>query len=335
MGDANGLVAAMRNLLGTGESPPGSNTNFITQWYGANHTPWCDMTVSYAAAHSDNLAAVQGKHAWTVEHAKAFKSAGRWHYGVGGIRAGDVVFFDWGGSGNIDRIDHVGVVEAVHSNGSITTIEGNSSNKVGRHKRRSCIVGYGRPNFGSGGGSKPMPSNDGILRQGSKGNAVKTLQRNLNTVMKSGLGVDGDFGPATTAAVKAFQTKYKLEVDGEYGTKSAAMMKGALKGATTPPKPQPKPPTVTQVVVDGDFGPATCASLQRALNKHGATLEVDGAMGQLTNKALQRYLGVTADGDIGPNTVKALQKKVGATADGDWGSGTTTALQKKLNAGAF
>jgi peptidoglycan hydrolase-like protein with peptidoglycan-binding domain len=173
-----------------------------------------------------------------------------------------------------------------------------------------------------------------MLRQGSTGNAVKTLQADLNTVMNSGLAVDGQFGSLTDTALRSFQSKYGLQVDGVYGPQSAAMMKAALAGKTAPIAPKPKPPTGT-LVVDGAFGPATCAALQRALNKHGASLVVDGSMGPLTNKALQRYLGVTADGQIGPVTIKALQKKVGATQDGVWGSDTTRRLQTMLNAGTF
>jgi peptidoglycan hydrolase-like protein with peptidoglycan-binding domain len=330
MGSVAGMLAAARSLLGTGENPPGSNHNFITTWYGFDGA-WCDMAVSYAAAHSDNLSACTGKHAWTVEHATAFKNAGRWHYGLGGVRAGDIVFFDWSGGGTISGIDHVGVVEAVHSNGTITTLEGNTSNVFARRVRRASVVGYGRPAYGN---AAPMPSSDGTLRRGSTGTGVRTLQTNLNKVMGSGLVVDGSLGPATEAALKAFQSKYKLTVDGIYGPQSAAMMKAALAGKTAPIPPKPKPPTGT-LVVDGKFGPATCAAMQRALNKHGATLVVDGAMGPATKKALQKYLGVAQDGIVGAATIKALQKKVGASQDGVWGPNTTSRLQQKLNAGTF
>lgn len=330
MGDVAGMLAAARALLGTGENPPGSNHNFITTWYGFDG-PWCDMSVSYAAAHSNNLSAVLGKFAYTVAHAQAFQKAGRWHYGLGGIRPGDIVFFDWSGGGSISGIDHVGIVEAVHSNGTITTLEGNTSNMYLRRVRSTCIVGYGRPAYGN---ASPLPPSDGLLRLGSSGNAVRTLQSNLNTVMNSGLVVDGQFGSHTDTALRSFQSKYGLQVDGIYGPNSAAMMKAALAGKTTPIPPQPKPPTGT-LVVDGIFGPATCAALQRALNTHGASLVVDGAMGKLTIKALQRYLGTTVDGIVGPTTVKALQRKVGATQDGIWGSDTTRRLQTNLNAGTF
>ena len=163
MGTASGMISAARSLLGTVESPPGSNHNFITTWYGFDGA-WCDMAVSSEAGHSDNLAAMIGKFAYTVAHATAFKNHGRWHYGLGGIRPGDVVFFDWGGSGSISKIDHVGLVEAVHSNGTITTLEGNTSNTFARRVRRSGVVGYGRPAYGD---AAPMPSTDGMLRVGS------------------------------------------------------------------------------------------------------------------------------------------------------------------------
>ncbi|HXM55070.1 MAG TPA: peptidoglycan-binding protein [Candidatus Dormibacteraeota bacterium] len=332
MGTVAGMLSVARSLIGTLENPPGSNHNFITSWYGFDG-PWCDMAVSYEAGHSDNLAAIFGKFAYTVAHAQAFVSHGRWHYGLGGARPGDVVFFDWGGSRTIGNIDHVGLIEAVHSDGTITTLEGNTSNGFYRRLRNSSVVvGYGRPAYGD---SAPMPPTDGILRVGSTGPAVATLQRNLNTVMHSGLVVDGDFGPLTKSALMAFQSRYGITVDGEYGPQSAAMMKAALAGLTKPIPPVPKPPPAGTLVVDGIFGPATCAAMQRALNTHGAGLVVDGAFGPLTKKALQRYLGVTVDGIIGPITVKALQRHVGASVDGIWGPDTTRHLQTALNYGRF
>ncbi|MCH1884330.1 peptidoglycan-binding protein [Agrococcus sp. ARC_14] len=333
MGSREGMLNQMRALIGLGEYPPGSNRNKVTAWY-VMVGPWCDMAITYAAAHSDNLAAVGGRYAYTVWHAQKFQSMGRWHSGTGGIRSGDIIFFDWSGSRRVSAIDHVGIVEAVHSDGTITTIEGNTSDVCMRRKRTGAyVVGYGRPAYGTGG--SPMPPNDGMLRRGSTGTAVRTLQGNLNTVMRSGLAVDGQFGSKTDAAVRSFQQRYGLAVDGVYGPASAATMRAALKGGSTPPAPTPRPPAPAPLVVDGSYGPKTCAALQRALNRRGASLVVDGSFGPLTKRALQRYLGVTADGSIGPITVKALQRHIGAVRDGSWGRATTTALQRKLNAGSF
>ena len=66
------------------------------------------------------------------------------------------------------------------------------------------------------------------LKKGSKGENVKTLQRNLNEVMDTDINVDGSFGTITETTVKAFQKKYGLVVDGYYGPKSADKMRELL-----------------------------------------------------------------------------------------------------------
>lgn len=64
--------------------------------------------------------------------------------------------------------------------------------------------------------SNPYVLSDSIIKKGSKGESVKWLQYELN---KRGykLSVDGDFGAKTEAAVKDFQSKNKLVVDGIVG----------------------------------------------------------------------------------------------------------------------
>lgn len=57
-----------------------------------------------------------------------------------------------------------------------------------------------------------------ILKKGSKGEAVKTLQEFLK------ITIDGDFGNNTEAAVKEFQSKNGLQVDGIVGQKTWAVM---------------------------------------------------------------------------------------------------------------
>ena len=55
-----------------------------------------------------------------------------------------------------------------------------------------------------------------VLRQGSTGEQVKTLQRILNAFGNK-LAVDGSFGPLTATALKAYQKSNNLEVDGVCG----------------------------------------------------------------------------------------------------------------------
>ena len=109
------------------------------------------------------------------------------------------------------------------------------------------ICGYGRPNFDEEikkketitkkepkkkVKTKVIPAlaiSTPNLKKGSKGNEVKKLQKDLNFVLGTKLEVDGDFGKNTLVALKTFQTKYKLTVDGVYGSKSEAKMKSLLK----------------------------------------------------------------------------------------------------------
>ena len=58
-----------------------------------------------------------------------------------------------------------------------------------------------------------------VLRKGSKGKQVKTLQRLLNGFGHN-LDVDGSFGSLTESALKSYQKTYNLEVDGVCGSQS-------------------------------------------------------------------------------------------------------------------
>lgn len=71
---------------------------------------------------------------------------------------------------------------------------------------------------------------DRILKNGSEGDDVKELQKYLLELDYDlgKWGADGDFGDATEEAVRAFQTSYGLEVDGEYGSKSHAKLMDVL-----------------------------------------------------------------------------------------------------------
>ena len=66
------------------------------------------------------------------------------------------------------------------------------------------------------------------LEYGAKGEDVKTLQINLNK-LGAILDVDGSFGPATLAAVKAYQKKKGLVVDGSVGEKTKAAINADLE----------------------------------------------------------------------------------------------------------
>ena len=64
------------------------------------------------------------------------------------------------------------------------------------------------------------------LKHGSRGQAVRTLQQQLNS-HGAKLIVDGDFGDATEKAVAAYQLKVGLVPDGIAGEKTLAVLAGA------------------------------------------------------------------------------------------------------------
>jgi len=63
-----------------------------------------------------------------------------------------------------------------------------------------------------------------VLRRGAKGEDVKQLQTRLRSHGFPTLAVDGDFGPATEAAVRHFQSEHKLVVDGIVGPQTWAAL---------------------------------------------------------------------------------------------------------------
>jgi len=77
-------------------------------------------------------------------------------------------------------------------------------------------------------GPDPSPTHTGVpapdlhptLREGSEGDAVRRLQQKLTAQGFSPGPVDGDFGPKTDSAVRAFQRARGLVVDGVVGPKT-------------------------------------------------------------------------------------------------------------------
>jgi LysM repeat protein len=152
-----GMIAQAEKSIGLGEP------NAIQQWYrqrnGAAYNynfPWCNAAVTYWATMAGERDAVLfgTDYAYTVAHAQRFKTAGQWTAmtnGIknSGIRRGDIIFFDWGGSSEIGRIDHVGIVTGVSSDHKyVYTIEGNSANVCARRVRVvGDIAGFGRPKY--------------------------------------------------------------------------------------------------------------------------------------------------------------------------------------------
>jgi N-acetylmuramoyl-L-alanine amidase len=148
------------------------------------------------------------------------------------------------------------------------------------------------------------------LQRGESGEAVRDLQRRL-----AGLGHDcsadepGELGPATETAVRAFQQRRGLVVDGLCGpqTWAALVESGFSLGDRTLYFRQP--------MLRGD----DVTELQRQLNALGFDAgREDGILGEQTAAAVsefQRNVGLAPDGFCGWTTVAAL-RRVGSLAAG-------------------
>lgn len=75
----------------------------------------------------------------------------------------------------------------------------------------------------------PYPTPTVNVKKGSKGNNVRWVQWELKRLGYDlgKYGIDGDFGSATDKAVRAFQKKHKLTVDGIVGKNTRAALKAS------------------------------------------------------------------------------------------------------------
>lgn len=125
------------------------------------------------------------------------------------------------------------------------------------------------------------------LTYGAVGDPVKVLQR-LLIAAGATVAVDGEFGPATRSAVKAFQGSVKMSRVGSVGPQTW--------GALVP------------VLQYGAKGPSVIA-LQDTLNDRGGSVAVDSEFGPATRSAVraaQKKGGLAQDGSAGPNTWRYL-----------------------------
>ena len=162
---------------------------------------------------------------------KYYKAAGRFDKTP---KVGDQIFFKY--SNDDSTADHTGIVVRV-TDSLIETIEGNSGSEVKRkayQRTDKTIIGYGHPRYDAETATKAPAKEEAktvkiampVLKKGSTGAAVKTLQRLLRQLQyvnldgKTLIIVDGNFGSNTEAAVKRYQQKHLNSVDGIVGIKT-------------------------------------------------------------------------------------------------------------------
>lgn len=247
------------------------------------NAPWCDAFVDfcvYKMCQRFGYGAEMAKKVlcgdfddYTYASVALYKKAGRWTQNAA---RGHQIFF--GGLG------HTGLVEKV-SGGVVYTIEGNKGDEVRRCSysvNSPTIIGYGRPKYELITGTAEPVEDDGILRRGSKGKAVRFLQ-----LVLGGLDDDCSFGAKTDAKVRAFQRSHGLTVDGEVGKNTLAAIKRTLpllKRGSTGRYVEALQVALGGLTVDGSFGKLTYNAVVAFQRESG--LQSDGEVGQLTWHAL-------------------------------------------------
>lgn len=276
------FVARAASQLGY-YAKPGSNNKYGV-WYGIPNGSWCAMFLSWVA---DQLGALDifPKHAWTPSGPAWFAGRGQWHNGLAGVRRGDIVYFDF--PDNTRRIQHVGLVESVNSDGSVNTIEGNTSG-VGsqsnggalmRKRRKSYIVGYGRPAYSSAApeiDSRPKNADGSltIAQDGEEGaQTISRWQEVMGTPIdgviddvSSLIKADQEFlnSVVSNNDIRNLTGKIQLDVDGERGRKTDIVRQYWLRNAMNP---QHQKNLIGHLLeFDGDWGRESTLVLQFALN---------------------------------------------------------------------
>lgn len=130
------MIALAQQEIGVTESPPGSNdgariAQYRTATAGAAERPgpWCSYFVSWLAQQAGAPVGEAGSGLGYVPALEQWaRSTGRWLDGP--ATQGDLVVFDRSGRGGLP--DHVGIVERIDPDGTVHTIEGNTSNSVAR-----------------------------------------------------------------------------------------------------------------------------------------------------------------------------------------------------------
>ena len=155
------------------------------------------------------------------------------------------------------------------------------------------------------------------LRTGSTGSAVEQVQFWLNTLAQyesaiPSLAVDGSYGAATASAVRAFQRRYGLTVDGVVGRETWNAIYNEFRSIQSDNgTPNAYPGTALREGASGQnvrlvqFWLKIAHTVYSRLND----LTVDGRFGAATTAAVKRfqtYFGLTSDGVVGRTTWNKL-----------------------------
>ena len=167
-------------------------------------------------------------------------------------------------------------------------------------------------------------------KHGDSGSEVKRMQQRLKELGYLNGSADGVFGDATEAAVRYFQQRNNLSVDGKAGQKTLdKLYSSSAKAAVATPTPTAKPTKTPKVTAtpkaesldyylrNGSSGTKVRTLQQRLIELGWLSGEADGKYGNATEYAVKafqkRYSSLWDDGVAGPDTLKILYGAGAAT----------------------
>ena len=223
---------------------------------------------------------------------------------------------------------YTGTLDGVYGSGTITAM------KAFQGRNKLTVDGVCGPNtqmvlFSSAAidaGSTQLPEPDpipsgkptSVLRPGDKGDEVKSVQNRLAELGYYAGSIDGVYGNGTTEAVRFFQARNSLTVDGRVGPKTveklystSAIPAWSGDGASTPtPTPTPEVQVTPSVTLRlGDTGDDVVLLQVRLMALGYLSGKADGVFGSATGAAVAAFQlrnGLTADGIAGAKTYKKL-----------------------------
>jgi hypothetical protein len=250
---ANQVEAVFRSKLGVKESPAGSNRTEFGAWYGMQAVPWCAIFISWgfytAFRGNGDTSPLEG-----IRTPKGFaycgdviahaKKQGRFQPEA---KRGYIVVYDF--PGNADRFDHVGWVSWVDpaDRKHFRALEGNTAASASgsqsdggmvvekdRRNDQGYVHGFYDVPYTGTGAAPAAPAKPGgaawpgrvitLTSPFTRGSDVVAVQARLNyrrTTMGESwvnqLAADGIYGPASAAAVREYQNRHRLDVDGQVG----------------------------------------------------------------------------------------------------------------------
>ena len=226
------VMHVAESWIGAHEDPLGSNNVlFNTDYYGrpvyGPDYPWCCAFVwdCFRMADASDLFYYGQRTAYCP-------TVAQWAYSEGldvpyeDASYGDLVLFDWDQDG---VADHIGFVIGLNDDGSLHTLEGNTSDadhsnggyvlERTRYKESVCMIV--RIQYDEGSSNYMFEVSQ--VKLGDVNNDVNLMQRILrgggyiNREAKRPIEIDGVFGPATESALMYFQESNRLTVDGICG----------------------------------------------------------------------------------------------------------------------